>query len=551
MSAPRLTYQPSKARIYPANPDILDFDDVNQVLPQGNRIAHQRDITAKEGVSFTYVGPKYGNDPGHNDKTDHGIRMLKTGQSISLLWRAARQLGLRLVLTDAEKEAKEKKFLDGELKYLKFFITDFIRLSGTDPAKHSAIVREFMLANLSKELTPKSYEDKFKELLVKELQKKLETPAGQAFAVTLIDKGDREYTAEEVQQVVRYFVIDEPLLQDVIGLVSYQDVVNGAYSQHYNNFCHKSVLRDASLLDDMHLFRERNAQPQTYLASRLIPDSQPFEQLLLKPFIENKLEDFAGDVEKWSTQCAANLEVVLHDKQIVGLIAAILIRKQMGEGQDLCFDNMVATDNRNNLYISNVDVTGFRFLGGLNDAPGRLGWLTTFYSNNGDEIIDRLFDNSILSNRFIKDCPELNLYFKDDKDATDNLHKKVRQAILQKIRSKISPEAAVNEVKAVREFLNKQNFSSVAVSLRAAMQDTYEGLDPILRPDPIYVERIVEHDLKFLEEIERALGQAPIVDPQVSSTPAYAQHEGTFFNNRSSLPSTVAAAPTGNNLRNG
>ncbi|OGT46138.1 MAG: hypothetical protein A3E82_00540 [Gammaproteobacteria bacterium RIFCSPHIGHO2_12_FULL_38_11] len=453
--------------------EILNFYDVIEKIERsvGYKGAPESDQT------LPYVGEKPGgSDVGHIVLMNDGGYIVKTGVTLSLLGQALKKF--------VEKRP------DKERLYLSFIVGNFTRIVGDETADRQ------QLADKLGQKHGKTYENitqkEITELLTSEILTTLnqfkETVAGKAILEKL---NENTLNTNEIYNIYHYIVTQNEILRDVIGLAAFADLVNGACGQFFNNDFQKRSTPSA-MLDDHRLLLESNGSKATYMASRFNTTAEPFDKFLLEPFRTNKRDNFEN-TEAWIRQCQQDLSNKILNIQ--GLCSAILIRHIMGESADLGPDNMLIALNNDIQHIINIDVTGFRYprRNGFHDPrknETRLGWEDTLKTDNPNDIMNFLFDKTVFSDRFVSDASDI--------DKT--LKKNVIDAIMETLKSKIDPKNAYKEVLAVRQWLQQQSSEFVVSSLNNAITEAYNALNPIVKPQRYYLEKVLKYNERFIQD---------------------------------------------------
>ena len=74
------------------------------------------------------------------------------------------------------------------------------------------------------------------------------------------------------------------------------------------------------------------------------------------------------------------------------------------------------------------------------------------------------------------------------------------KAIVDVLKSKISLSDAYSEFLDVRAWLQAQSLEPCIASLKAAMEEAYGALNPIVKPQPRYLDKLVKHNISFIHD---------------------------------------------------
>lgn len=405
-----------------------------------------------------------GSDIGYITRLGEDSYILKTGISLSLLAQALKK--------------PEKARM-----YLGFIVGNFTRIT-SDKFEHHPDLTNLLIAK-----NPGLTEKKIAEVLTDELfiafQAFQETEAGKS--MQLKDK----LSTSDVYEIYHYLVKDNQVVRDIVGVAAFADVLYGAMGQLFTNSFHLYSGIPHRLIDNGRSFADNKSATKLFLFSRFIPKAEPFHEILIAPFINSSIT--AENTEEWLTKCEAVLLATLSNLR--GLSAAIMIRHLMGESADLGPDNMLIVENEGLKQIINIDVTGFRYprraaFVDQRSQERRLGWEEILATDAADKLVELLLDKSVFSKRFLMDAKNIPA----DKDRA-----KILEVIIRVLKFTMIPHAA-HEIEMVRNWLRMQDAEPTIRTLKSGAKDAFGCINPVLAPSKHYLDNIIGHASKFIEE---------------------------------------------------
>jgi len=412
---------------------------------------------------YPYRGEKPGGtDVGHLVDVNNETFIVKTGITLSLLAQAVENVV-------AGKREKADKYLGV------FILGNYTRIAGVNDIELNTELKTKILAAF----------DQY-----------LQSEQGQALQA-MVKKGHKINT-HDVYQIYLSLTQYDAALVDVLGLPAFADVVSGSHSQQFNNVFQLTQGNDVAA--HKLLMQPRN-MPGIYQGSTLVSDSTPFDKFLLDAFLSTpKLED--QSVEDWTKQCKEELVARLKEQSLAGLCSGILTRHILGESADNGPDNMILTKKG----VVNIDLTGFRYPR-KDEFRGALGWADTLAQNSADELLPRLFHETVFKNRFIQYSP-----------LADELKAPAHQAIVVALQEAVQ-DVVVEEVAALRNWLASMNPELVNRNLAQATKDVHSNLGDSVKFSTANLEIITSFNQQFITqavEVAKASKLAIEAQPTVS-----------------------------------
>ncbi len=465
---------------------ILNFNGVIKQLD--GQVGYEGVAPGTPGFSVYWTGKKPGgSDVGHLVEIDTEPFIVKTGVSTSLLGQ---------VLKHVSKGEKEK-----EIKKLGFIAGDFFRIVGATWDENP------VLRNVAVERGIDTKSVNFKKFVTDEVQSVFNQFKQTEEGIALIQKlaAKQELTTKDVQSIQLYLASHSPILREVISVTTFSDIIKGACGQFFSNsFQETQAETPRSVLDEQRVLIESGEDPNIFMASRFNKQALAFDQFLLAPFIESA--DQCGEDKKvWIDECAKKLSQKLGTVQ--GLCSAIFIRHLMGEKGDLGPDNMLLIPTGKDSYsVMNIDVTGFRYARRQDyleeGKPPALGWEGTLQITDSKQLAERLLNDTVFSNRFVKDSEKL-------PKGIDKIE--VMKAIVSILKDRVGNNAA-QEIQAVREWLISQDSALASISLDKVIRNTHAKLKVGPRSfSKEALDALSNSNEKFLECIEAARNALEVI----------------------------------------
>lgn len=420
-------------------PGIVNLGSINEPLIDAIGC-----LGRAESLIYPFVGekPGKGTDVGHVIDYKGQPFIVKTGITLSLLGQA---------LENVVQGRKEK----AEQKLGVFIVGNYTRIANI---KDKEVIAELKSKILNA----------FEAYLVSEQGQKLQE----------LIKSGHKINSDDVYAIYLFLTKEQPDLINVIGLPAFADVVSGCHSQQFNN-----VFKAQSGCDiaPHKLLMQPKDKPGIFQGSRLLENITPLDQFLLEPFLASKDENQSD--EEWIKLCAEKLKAKLATQSLKGLCSGILLRHILGESADNGPDNMLLSEKG----MINIDLTGFRYPR-KDEFRGSLGWADTLAKTSSDELLEKIFHESVFKNRFVQDS-----------SLPDPLKAPVFQAIVTVLKASVEG-VVVAEASEVRNWLADMNASLVNDNLERATREVYVNLNEQFKFSDTHLDTLIAFNQQFITQ---------------------------------------------------
>ncbi len=431
---------------------------------------------------YNYVGEKPGGtDVGHVIKYNKDNYIIKTGIVISLLEQALQRLvKMNKELFSSGDMLKVGKHLKKIEKIFQRYIpSNYERLNSLTDEQRIEVGKDF--ESVFSYYTEKTDEGK------------------QLCAQLLKTPNPTQLTIHDVYKVYLYFAKHlNKLSREVLITGAFMDVINGSFSQYINNQFQRLSNPHIATHWMLEEYSPKNALLQ---ASKVLDLATGFDSFLLAPLKTMSISN-QSNMDRLCVDYREKLNDSLKGQTIKGLCAAILLRHILGESADNGADNQLLMMRNNTWQLVNIDLTGFR-LDRRHAWKDRLGWEETLRSNDEQVLLNRLFDESVYSDRFIVKYVE-GLGLNDE--ISKRLQKALRDVVMDVLQNHVA-EVVCDEIQQLRQWFAKLNMAQVKKDLNFATHDAYEHLHYPLRFDKNILQALIDRNETFITapiEVARA-----------------------------------------------